>query len=76
MDKDDMDMMDSLYDEITGLKEDKEKLETALASAKERERVLREAAKGLLDIGKRDMINPKYDGYFESLKAAIERKEE
>jgi predicted nucleic acid-binding Zn-ribbon protein len=27
MDKDDQDMMDSLYDEITSLKEDKEKLE-------------------------------------------------
>lgn len=31
----------------------------------------REAIQGLLDIGKRDLTNPKYDGYFESLRNAL-----
>ncbi len=32
---------------------------------------LREAMRGILDIGKRDMSNPKYDGYFEAARAAL-----
>ena len=36
----------------------------------ERDR-LREALEGILDIGKRDMTNPKYDGYFEAARAAL-----
>lgn len=36
---------------------------------------LLEALKGILDIGKRDMSNPKYDGYFETAKAAIAKAE-
>ena len=34
-----------------------------------------EALKNLLDIGKRDLSNPKYDGYFESARAAIAKAE-
>ena len=33
------------------------------------------ALKGIIDIGKRDMSNPKYDGYFESAREAVERAE-
>src|SRR5208283_4636260 len=33
------------------------------------------ALKGILEIGKRDMRNPKYDGYFETAKAAIAKAE-
>lgn len=32
---------------------------------------LREAAQAILDIGKRDMSNPKYEGYFNELRAAL-----
>lgn len=32
---------------------------------------LAEAFTGILEIGKRDMTNPKYDGYFESAKEAL-----
>jgi hypothetical protein len=32
---------------------------------------LLEALKGIIEIGKRDMSNSKYDGYFESARAAI-----
>jgi hypothetical protein len=32
---------------------------------------LLEALEALIDVGKRDMTNPKYDGYFESAKQAI-----
>ena len=32
---------------------------------------LLEALKGILEIGKRDMSNSKYDGYFEAAKLAI-----
>ena len=35
-----------------------------------------EALKGILEIGKRDMSNPKYDGYFEAAKEAIAKAEE
>lgn len=31
----------------------------------------RKAIQGLLDIGKRDLTNPKYDGYFESLRNVL-----
>lgn len=30
-----------------------------------------EALRGILEIGKRDMSNPKYDGYFEEAKKAL-----
>lgn len=36
----------------------------------ERDR-LREALQGLMDIGKRDMTNTKYDSYFEAARAAL-----
>ena len=32
---------------------------------------LREALSGILGIGKRDMTNPKYDGYFDDAKEAL-----
>jgi len=34
-------------------------------------RKMREALQGIINIGKRDMSNPKYDGYFESARAAL-----
>lgn len=36
-----------------------------------REEALAEALQGILDIGKRDMTNPKYDGFFDSARAAL-----
>jgi hypothetical protein len=36
--------------------------------------VLRDALQGIIEIGKRDLSNPKYDGYFESARAALARK--
>ncbi len=36
---------------------------------------MREALKGILEIGKRDMSNPKYDGYFEAAQAALKKAE-
>lgn len=36
---------------------------------------LLEALKGILEIGKRNMENPKYDGYFNTARAAIARAE-
>ena len=32
---------------------------------------LRDSLQGIIDIGKRDMANPKYDGYFESSKEVL-----
>jgi hypothetical protein len=32
-----------------------------------------EALQGILDIGKRDLTNPKYDGFFASAEAAIQK---
>jgi len=40
-------------------------------SFKRREAALREALQGILDIGKRDMSNPKYDGYFDAAREAL-----
>lgn len=40
-------------------------------SFKRREAALREALQGILDIGKRDMSNPKYDGYFAAAREAL-----
>jgi hypothetical protein len=38
----------------------------------ERERdAIAEALRGIIEIGKRDMSNPKYDGYFESARVAL-----
>lgn len=34
---------------------------------------LRAALLGILEIGKRDMTNPKYDGYFDSARAAVQK---
>ncbi len=36
-----------------------------------REQLLRDALQGILGIGKRDMTNPKYDGYFEAAREAL-----
>ena len=36
---------------------------------------LLEALRAILEIGKRDMSNPKYDGYFESAYAAVAQAE-
>ncbi len=33
------------------------------------------ALRGILEIGKRDMSNPKYDGYFESAREALAKAE-
>lgn len=38
---------------------------------KHRESMLRKALQGILDIGKRDMTSPKYDGYFEAARQAL-----
>lgn len=35
---------------------------------------LREALQGILEIGKRDMTNPKYDGYFEKAQQALKEQ--
>jgi hypothetical protein len=48
-----------------------ERLRTPLEQMKERIRVLEEALRGILEIGKRDMSNPKYDTYFEEARAAL-----
>lgn len=32
---------------------------------------LMDALRGLLEIGKRDLSNPKYDGYFDAARAAV-----
>jgi len=37
---------------------------------------LTEAVEGVLDIGKRNMENPKYDGYFNTCKEAIKKAKE
>jgi len=42
-----------------------------VASALNSRTELLEALEGLLQIGKRDMSNPKYDGYFEATRAAV-----
>ena len=49
---------------------DAELIASAPALRDERDR-LREALQGILDIGKRDMTNTKYDGYFEAAEAAL-----
>lgn len=38
---------------------------------KHRESMLRNALRGILDIGESDMTNPKYDGYFEAARQAL-----
>lgn len=43
-------------------------------SFKRREAALREALQGILDIGKRDMSNPKYDGYFATAREALKEQ--
>ena len=40
-------------------------------SQQEKAMRLRSALQGILDIGKRDMSNPKYDGYFEEARLAL-----
>ena len=52
---------------------DAELIASAPALRDERDR-LREALQGILDIGKRDMTNPKYDGYFEAAEAALRQR--
>jgi hypothetical protein len=42
-----------------------------LAAEVEKRKRLARAAKALLTIGKRTLENPKYDGYFQELKAAL-----
>jgi hypothetical protein len=39
--------------------------------APERENKLVEALRGIIEIGKRDMTNPKYDGYFDFAREAL-----
>ena len=36
---------------------------------------LLEALKGILEIGKRDTTNPKYDGYYDTARAAVAKAE-
>ena len=48
-------------EELTRLQQDKEALVTALS--------------GIVEIGKRDMSNSKYDGYFEEAKTALQSTE-
>lgn len=36
-----------------------------------RAKLLYNALRGIVEIGKRDMTNPKYDGYFETAKVAL-----
>ena len=67
-----------VFDVSTDYEADKADLENATQAVldhvqtlrDERDR-LREALQGILDIGKRDMTNPKYDGYFEAAEAAL-----
>ena len=54
---------------IRALSPDPNWLARQIAEAK---KPLVEALQGILDIGKRDMSNPKYDGYFETARAALE----
>ena len=51
------DRADSHFEELQTLRDERDRL--------------REALEGILDIGKRDMTNPKYDGYFEAARAAL-----
>jgi hypothetical protein len=55
------------YDGMYGGDEPSEEDAHLIAAAPE----LLEALQGIIDIGKRDLTNPKYDGYFESARAAI-----
>ncbi len=48
-----------------------EAAEAALALAQAQVGELDRAARSLLEIGKRDLSNPKYAGYFEDLQAAL-----
>lgn len=46
-------------------------LAICLKAERARNAKLVEALRGIIEIGKRDMSNPKYDGYFESAKEAL-----
>ena len=46
--------------------------EELAALTSERDR-LREALRDIIEIGKRDMTNPKYDVYFETARAALDK---
>jgi hypothetical protein len=42
-----------------------------IAELRREKKRLREALKGILECGKRDLTNPKYDGYFKSARKAL-----
>lgn len=48
-------------------------LRRRIANQEEQIRELTEALEGILDIGKRDTTNPKYDGYYRTAKEVIEK---
>ena len=60
-----------LAQERDGWKQRAEQAEADLATLLAGIAALEQAATSLLEIGKRDMSNPKYDGYFDSLRAAL-----
>lgn len=67
------DLYESLEDSnlTTFQKERFEKLKTLLKHRMPDQSEAREALKGIMEIGKRDMSNPKYDGYFEAANEAL-----
>lgn len=53
-----------------------DKMRSERDSARQRVAKLRETLQSILEIGKRDMSNPKYDGYFDEARAALAETEE
>ena len=53
----------------------KREYERGLAEGKALREELRAALAGIIEIGKRDLSNPKYDGYFEEARSAIAKAE-
>lgn len=50
----------------------KDELAQAMQSFKRRETAFVDALKGILELGRKDLSNPKYDAYFEEAKRVIE----
>lgn len=67
--------VDNLRDEGGIMIQQKHKLASDIMNyAKNENKELREALEGIVDIGKRDMSNPKYDPYFETAYKILGRK--
>lgn len=63
-----------LQAEVEGLKSEAGSLYNMAESYRAKLAKLEGALRGILEIGKRDMSNPKYDGYFEEARATLEGK--